>query len=326
MTFYNRLQNLDRRIVYIVVALAIAIPLIYSFDAKTYTTEPVENLYQFIDSYSGREDRAVLLSINHDASTMPELFPMEVAILRHCFERNIKVFTLCFTPVADPLIDLAISTAKEEFPDIESGTDYCNIGYIPAALYLPTILGMGDDIGEALTIDKEGRKISTLPIMKDKAGKVALKNYKELNLIIEFSGAAAGGGWITYARSMFGANVAAGVTAVMGADAYPMLQTGQLTGLLAGLKAASEYEKLVDTFAQYEDKDHPNGRKFSKEIIENSVKNNTFKISEQKNYKFKTARIGMNAQSVAHIMMIVFILLGNVGYYMQRRAEKRAEN
>ncbi|MDD4310796.1 MAG: hypothetical protein PHO32_10470, partial [Candidatus Cloacimonetes bacterium] len=40
-------------------------------------------------------------------------------------------------------------------------------------------------------------------------------------------------------------------------------------------------------------------------------------------YKFKVARIGMNAQSVAHIMIIVFILLGNIGYFIQKyRAPK----
>ena len=35
-------------------------------------------------------------------------------------------------------------------------------------------------------------------------------------------------------------------------------------------------------------------------------------------YKFKVARIGMNAQSVAHIMIIVFIILGNIGYFIQK--------
>ena len=35
-------------------------------------------------------------------------------------------------------------------------------------------------------------------------------------------------------------------------------------------------------------------------------------------YKFKVARIGMNAQSVAHIMIILFIVLGNIGYFIQK--------
>ncbi len=40
-------------------------------------------------------------------------------------------------------------------------------------------------------------------------------------------------------------------------------------------------------------------------------------------YKFKVARIGMNAQSVAHIMIIVFIVLGNIGYFIQKARQAR---
>jgi hypothetical protein len=41
-------------------------------------------------------------------------------------------------------------------------------------------------------------------------------------------------------------------------------------------------------------------------------------------YKFKTARIGMNAQSVAHVMIFLFILIGNIGYFLTKKNEKKA--
>ena len=40
-------------------------------------------------------------------------------------------------------------------------------------------------------------------------------------------------------------------------------------------------------------------------------------------YKFKTARIGMNAQSIAHIMIFVFILIGNIGYFATKAKDKK---
>jgi len=194
--------------------------------------------------------------------------------------------------------------------------------------------------------------------------------------------------------------VAVGVTAVMAADLYPYLQSGQLVGMLAGLKGAAEYEKLVDVFAAYRDptKDYSitvdedgnkilPGRPFGREILEDESVNELIQITTQTEakftpdefiafsakypdhipllnslkkvengemiidvtqitpelrdemgetlyrelnsltyntlYKFKVARIGMNAQSVAHIMIIVFIILGNVGYFIQKaRAAK----
>jgi len=393
MNFFERMQNLDRRYIYIVVALAIIIPLMIPYNSDNVTSPPTESLYQMIDSYAGREDRAVLLSFFHDASTMPELFPMEVAILRHCFERNIKVFTLCWGPSSAPLIDYALNTVKEEFPDVKSGVDYCNFGYKPNALAM--VLGMGDNIANTINTDAEGRKLESLPIMK------GINNYNEMNLAVEFAGSVAGYYWMYYGRPKFGLNVAIGVTAVMAADEYPYLQSGQLIGMLTGLKGAAEYEKLVDVFAAYREPGRDYrikadadgnkllpGRPFGREILNDESTKKLINITTQTKaeftpeeynafiakypaqasifnnlktekdgkvivdvtqitpqlrdqmgeyayaeinrlthnitYKFKVARIGMNAQSVAHIMIIVFILLGNIGYFIQKaKAAKR---
>jgi hypothetical protein len=380
MRIFEKLQALDRRWIYIVVALAIIIPLMIPYNSDVVTTHPTENLYQLIDSYAGRSDRAILICFSHDAATMPELYPMEIAILRHCFERKIKVFTVTFLAAGAPIIDYAINTVKEEYPNVQSGVDYCNFGY--KIMMGITALGMGDNIATAIDTDAEGRKLASLPIMKD------IVNYNEMNLIIETSGSSAGGVWITYARSKFGANVAVGVTAVMAADMYPYLQSGQLSGMLTGLKGAAEYEKLVDVFAAYRDDYFPTGRPFSKEILRDPSINKLInittqtqavyspeeyktllakypeqaplldKLKEDRNgnvvfdvtkvsaqdqqslgynlwtalnkktynilYKFKTARIGMNAQSIAHIMIFLFILIGNIGYFVTKAKEKKA--
>lgn len=307
--FFDKMQNIDRRYIYIVVALSIIIPLLIPFNSPTYVTKPTEDIYKKIDSFAGDETKAVLMSFTHDASTMPELFPMEVSVLRHCFERDIKVFTICWLPAAGPLVDYAINTAKEDF-DVQSGVDYCNFGYKPYVLRLPIMLGMGDDIAKAVETDSQGRKVENLEIMNN------IKNYDDMNLVVDFAASGSALQWVTYARARFGANIAAGVTAVMVADNYPYLQTGQLMGMFRGLKGAAEYEKLVDVFAAYESEDYPNGRPFSKEIIkETSVPI----VGDAVPYKYKKARIGMNAQSVAHIMMIVFIVLGNIGYFITKK-------
>jgi len=65
---------------------------------------------------------------------------------------------------------------------------------------------------------------------------------------------------------------------------YPYLQAGQIEGIIGGLKGAAEYEKLVE---------HPGG-----------------------------GIVGMTAQSVGHIAIIIFIILGNIGYFAIRRKGK----
>ena len=307
MSFAKKIQSLDRRWVYLIIALAIIVPLLIPFNSRTYVTEPSENIYKMIDSFSGNPNKAILICFSHDASTMAELFPMEVSILRQCFLRNIKVFTICFSPTSAPLMDYAINTAKKPYPNIKSGINYVNFGYKPASIQIPIILDMGEDIAKAIKTDSEGRKVANLPIMK------GIKNYNDMNLVIDVSASGSVYYWITYARAKFGANVAAGITAVMAADNYPYLQSGQLIGMLSGLKGAAEYEKMVDVFAVH-------NRPFSKEII----KSTWVKITNKKiPYNFKLARIGMNAQSVAHLVIILFIIIGNLGFFLSKKEEKK---
>lgn len=250
--------------------------------------------------------------------------------------------------------------------------DYVNFGFKPNLFAI--VIGMGDNIATTMKVDAEGRKVETLPMMR------GITNYTEMNLVVEFSGSVAGGTWIVYARPKFGLNVAVGVTAVMAADQYPFLQSGQLIGMLSGLKGAAEYEKLVDVFAV-------NDQPFSREKLNDPSVKDMIRITTQPvatfttdefaefldrysqhkdllekyrvekdgkiqinwsqippehaeqlgffvmdelqrkanhiKYAFKTARVGMNAQSVAHIVMILFIVIGNLGYFAQKLSEKK---
>jgi len=220
-------------------------------------------------------------------------------------------------PTAEPIITMAIDEVREEFPNIESGVDYCNFGYKPSELEMPILLGMGDNIADAVETDAEGRSLSSLPIMQ------GITNYNEMNFIVEFSGSIAGYMWYTYARARYGANVAAGITAVMAADQYPYIQSGQLVGILGGLKGAAEYEELVDVFAAHKDANGNSApRAYSRGIIQDG--NEAIDITNPSVlYKFKKARLGMNAQTVAHVMIIAFIVLGNIGYFIQRRKNRQ---
>lgn len=310
MKFSESIQNIDRRYIYIVVALSVIIPLIFPLGLKTYTTTPVEDLYRHVDAITGRDDMAILIDFAQSPSTLPELYPMDIAIIRHCFERKIKLFTISFFPQGAAIIELCLSEVKESFPDIRADVDYCNLGFKPWGLRLPIMLGMGDDIAKAVETNSEGRKLENLTIMKE------IKNYDNIQVVVQISGSAMGQAWITYARAKFGVDVAVGLTAVMAADVYPYLQTGQFIGSLGGLKGAAEYEQLVDVFAM-------NGLDFSKKKARNTEWSSQKHSLSDISYKYKKARIGMDAQAVVHILIILFIILGNIGYFIDKRKQKQ---
>jgi len=92
---------------------------------------------------------------------------------------------------------------------------------------------------------------------------------------------------LLYAQSRYGMRVGAGVTAVSAADAYPFLQSGQLTGLLAGMKGGAEYEVLVQ------------------------------KAGYSKAYMPAVA--AMDSQSLAHVVIMLLVIIGNVAYFATRK-------
>ena len=112
-------------------------------------------------------------------------------------------------------------------------------------------------------------------------------NYKDIAIAIILAAADYPIDWIRYPQTRYGVKVGAGLTAVMAPKYYPFLQTGQVSGMMSGMKGAAEYEKLV---------------------LEHGYAT-----------ELGTAETGMNSQSMIHILIIVFILLGNIGYFFSRR-------
>jgi hypothetical protein len=111
-----------------------------------------------------------------------------------------------------------------------------------------------------------------------------IHNYSDIGLIACFEAGAMGDFWVRYAWGRFGVNIIMGTTAVVTPDCYPYLGAHQIDGLIGGMAGAAAYEKMV----KQPDK----------------------------------AMIRMSSQAWAHILIIVFIIVGNIGYFMLRKSGK----
>lgn len=270
----ERLAQLDRRWLFLLIALAVTVPLLLPLDLPVTPGPQTRNVFNYIEALE--PGSVVLISFDFGPSAMPELRPMAVALIHHCFERNIRV--LVMTLVADGPV-LAEGVLQEVAPqhDKTAGEDYVNLGYKPG--YTSVILGMGADIVEVFAKDYSQRGTAAQPVM------AGVRNFGDIDLMVTLASGNAPSAWITFAGARFGAQIATGVTAVMIVDYYPYLQTGQLIGLIGGLKGAADYETLV---------------------------------------KRQSAGVrGMDSQSIAHIVIVVFVILGNIGYLALRRSRRR---
>jgi hypothetical protein len=159
------------------------------------------------------------------------------------------------------------------------------------AVYTRDYVNLGFKPGYSAVILKMGDSIPAQYSQDTKGSPVAtmpvmqgVHNYKDIGLILDLASSNSPAAWIGFAYEKYKVPLAAGITAVMATDYYPNLQAKQLVGLLNGLKGACEYEYLIN--------------------------------------KPELGALGMASQSIAHVVIILFVILGNVGYFAGRRKRR----
>jgi hypothetical protein len=277
---FESLTKIPRHIIFLTIALAIAIPLIIPIGIPVNVMPQTKNLFEAVEELSS-ESKPVLISCDFDPQSLPELYPMLLALLHQCFSKNVRVILMALWPQGTGMVEMGLEELSQEIPK-EYGVDYAFLGYkfgVAAVL-----LGMGENISGVFPVDYYGTPLDSLPLTKP------IRNYKDISLIITLSTGDPGWRqWLLFAQSRYGARIGVGVTAVSAADVYPYVETGQVTGLISGMKGASEYETMV----------------------------------QQKGYSEGLLRAsqGMDAQSLGHLLIMIFIIIGNIGYFAMRRQQ-----
>ena len=237
MSWAEKVLQIDRRWIFLAIGIAVTVPFFLPLGLPVVVTPPVQRLYDAVEELEPSSN-PLLLSIDYAPATLPELEPMSMAIMRHCFENDVNVVVMTLHPAGYGLAERALLAAAEEY-GLTYGEDYVFLGFQPGVSAV--ILGMGINIRNVFPEDAYGAPLDDLPLMQ------GVRNYDDIPLVISLAGWSAAEAWVYYAYQPYRQRVGAGVTAVMATDFYPYLNAGQLEGLLGGMRGAAEYEVLIDT-------------------------------------------------------------------------------
>lgn len=316
MNIWEKMLNLDRRWIFLLIGLACIIPFFTPLGLPVLPSQEVVSIYDYIETLN--EDNAMFVGFDFDPGTAAENQPMGVAVLRHAFSRHVPVFITSYTPLGQGLASMAISQLTDsrnadyyqrvsfaDWADIRQqgitdrdeivaawesagntlpegargwlieGRDYAFLGYLP--YFHLVILGMSSSIASQFPQDVAGNSILEMPMYQEH------KSLRDVDLAVTSAGSSACTMWIIYGREKIGLPVAFGVTAVMATDYYIYIQSGQTIGQMGGLRGAAEYETL---------------------LLENGY------CTEP-----GAAFIGMDVQSIAHILIILLVILGNIAFF-----------
>lgn len=266
----NKLQNIDRRIIYAVLLVALAVPLINPIGIPLIVNDSTRSIYDIVESLNPAED-VVLLAFDYSPGSAADLHPQAEAVVNHLTKRGIKWAAVAFWADGPMMADMIID--ELEAKGGVYGTDFANLGFMTGGENAIKTFG-GDPY--VILKDTRGNDTKSLPVM------AGITTVADFGYIIEFASGNPGyNEWIRQVVDPLKVKFAAGVVTVSAPQAIPFFQSGQLSGLMQGLRGGAEYEVLVGVPG--------------------------------------AGASMMDASSLGHMVIIAFILIGNLAYFLGKK-------
>ena len=272
--FLTRLQFIDRRLIYGLVVLAIGIPILVPLEMPVFISPEAKGMFKAVERVP--RDKIVIVAADWAAATQGECAPQTRAVIHHLLRAGKRFAIFAIVPIGP---ELAQKIAEEEAKKLgkKYGVDWVNWGF-KAGSPLTTLTSLAKNIPGFIKTDIKGTPVETIPAMR------GIEDISDVGLIAEFTGGGVLEYYLQRIQGVYGTPLAQGCTAVIGPQQYTYLQSGQLKGLLVGLRGAAEYETLNKVRGQ--------------------------------------GRRAMTSQSLAHLLIMVLIVLGNIGLYFSRKRER----
>ena len=293
------LGKVDRKIIFVIIGIVVLIPLLKPEWVDIPIQISPDSRKVFTELSSLEPNSKVLLSFEYGPSTKPEIHPMSVALLNHLFAKQIKVYIMALWPdgvfMATDALEQVLSS---KLFNIEEYTDYVNLGFKQGGEVV--IRGVASDIRQLYTKDYKQVSMDDIPMME------GVNSVSDFDYVIDLSAGTPGTTeWVQYACDPKNVPFTSGCTSIQVTDVMPYVKSGQVRGILAGMPGAAEYESMV------------------KEELQRLQKENSPGINPGVTVPTGKATGRMSAQSIAHLVMVLFIILGNISYFISRRMKAR---
>lgn len=275
MTFAERMLKIDRRIIFLVIGLCTLLPLLYPVGLPIRISSEVRGVYDHIESLPERS--VFFLSLDFDPASKPELYPQALALLRHAFRKNLRVVAMTLWVSGTGLADQIVTQVAKEM-NKENGKDYVFLGWSPGNTAV--IINLGQNLYTTFPSDYGGKPTKELPVLD------GVQSLRDVTYMVSLGAGNPGvEAWYVFGKDKYKFELGGGCTGVMAPGLYPLLRSGQINGLIGGLRGAAEYESLIDKKGQ--------------------------------------AVAGMDAQSATHVAIIVLVGICNLFYFSSRRGARR---
>lgn len=267
----QRLMDIDRRVIYVLVFLVVLFPLIRPVGLPLAITPEVRASYDWIHKTIVKDD-LVLIDVAFPAQASAELWPQLTAMSKDLMNIGAKIVLVSYNADAFRFQEAVYEEIAPQF-GYEYGKDILLLPFKAGGE--SAYMALGRDICALYGEDYYGKPLREFPLWE------RVKSIKDFSAMFCFDAGEAGMYVIRHIGQVSGVPVASGTAAATGAFLMPFWQSKQLSGLVVGMSGAAEYE-LLSSF-------------------------------------LGSAAGAMDAQSFGHMLIVLLVVLGNVGFLVSNR-------
>lgn len=276
MSAWEKLAALPRELVLTLVLIAMIIPTLHPLGLPIMTGQMAQDWYDTVDALP--EGSVILFDIGYGSGGYPSLGPANIAVFHQFFEKHLKVVIMATALEGSMMYPLVMEGVKPESNyGAVYGEDYVFLGYIAGEQ--TAMAGVLGDLPALVSTDYTGIPIAQISILQDVAGA------DDFDIVAYLT--TAGGtseGWVYQAYSAYDKDVLGGFLSMMTTSMKPYYDTGQLLGLIDGVKGAADMEFLTR---------HPGDAIQSSDVL-----------------------------SFTQTLVIILILIGNISYFGAKASRK----
>jgi len=223
----TKLQNIDRRIIYAVLFITLAIPMLKPLGLPVNITSWTKAAYETIDAIPS--GKVVLFTASFGPSQAAENQPMGIAVMTHLIRKKVKVVLDPTGAEALPYMMVYANMCKAA--GYKEGEDYIVLSYLA---------------GEESVFAAIGKDIKSLYASQPKSPLWdSIKDVTDFALMLDSSGGPSN----RYALAHIGGPKKVKIIALIVGNLLTVLQpyysAGQLAGIISALSGAAEYETLA---------------------------------------------------------------------------------
>lgn len=284
--FLARFDRVERRTIYLVLFFAAALPFLVPVRLPLYVWKETRMAYEVTGET--KPTQVVAICSNWIAGSQGENWPQYEAVVAHCMLRGIKfvVFALDADPLA-PQFAENINERQAERYGRKYGQDWVNLGLTRGAPL--TMAAIGRNVPAVFQRDYRGtptNDFAKLPLMRQVRG---VRDFSSL-WVVDYQPNL---DWVVFLDPSGQTPIVFACAGIVSTGYYPYVSSGQLDGLLAGTRGGAEYEEILR-------QEH----------------GEAFKDEELRGAKLVVPL------AFGHLIIILFIVFGNLGTLAKRKLAK----